>query len=68
LRLTQRERDVLSLLPTPRSLEEIAAELTVSHSTVKTHVKAIYTKLDVSSRREAVVTARDRGLLSAAGP
>jgi LuxR family maltose regulon positive regulatory protein len=65
MNLTERERDVLSLLSTSRSLEEIAAELTVSHSTVKTHVKAIYTKLDVSTRREAVVTARCRGLLSA---
>ncbi|GAA2555110.1 LuxR C-terminal-related transcriptional regulator [Pseudonocardia hydrocarbonoxydans] len=66
VRLTDRERDVLSLLPTQRSLGEIAAELTVSHSTVKTHVKAIYTKLDARSRREAVTTARRQGLLASA--
>ncbi|MDN5930558.1 MAG: LuxR C-terminal-related transcriptional regulator [Pseudonocardia sp.] len=68
VRLTARERDVLSMLPTQRSLEEIAVELTVSHSTVKSHVKAIYTKLDASSRREAVTTARRHGLLAATTP
>lgn len=66
--LTERERDVLSLLPTQRSLEEIAVELTVSHSTVKTHVKSIYTKLDARSRREAVTTARRNGLITPAPP
>lgn len=67
VRLTERERDVLALLPTQRSLQEIAGELTVSQSTVKTHVKAIYAKLDARSRREAVTTARRIGLLSASG-
>jgi LuxR family transcriptional regulator, maltose regulon positive regulatory protein len=61
--LTERERAVLSLLPSQRSFGEIATELTVSHSTVKTHVRAIYSKLEVSSRREAVDRARNRGLL-----
>ncbi|WP_170860972.1 LuxR C-terminal-related transcriptional regulator [Trujillonella endophytica] len=62
--LTERERAVLTLLPTQRSFGEIAAELTVSHSTVKTHVRAIYTKLGAGSRREAVDRARTRGLIS----
>ncbi|MFW3170967.1 LuxR C-terminal-related transcriptional regulator [Geodermatophilus sp. CPCC 206100] len=61
--LTERERAVLTLLPTQRSFGEIASELTVSHSTVKTHVRAIYTKLGVTSRREAVDQARTHGLL-----
>jgi LuxR family maltose regulon positive regulatory protein len=52
--LTERERAVLSLLPSQRSFGEIATELTVSHSTVKTHVRAIYSKLGATSRREAV--------------
>jgi LuxR family maltose regulon positive regulatory protein len=43
--LTERERAVLSLLSSPGSLEELAAHLTVSVDTVKTHVRAIYAKL-----------------------
>jgi LuxR family transcriptional regulator, maltose regulon positive regulatory protein len=62
--LTERERAVLSMLPTQRSFEEIALDLTVSHSTVKTHVRALYGKLGVNSRRDAVATARRRGILS----
>ncbi|WP_345603900.1 LuxR C-terminal-related transcriptional regulator [Pseudonocardia adelaidensis] len=61
--LTDRERAVLSMLPTQRSLEEIALDLTVSRSTVKTHVRALYGKLGVNTRRDAVVTARRRGIL-----
>jgi LuxR family maltose regulon positive regulatory protein len=61
--LTERERAVLQLLPTPRSYEEIAGDLTVSYSTVKTHVRAIYGKLGVSSRRDAVDRARRHGVL-----
>jgi LuxR family maltose regulon positive regulatory protein len=62
--LTERERAVLDLLPTQRSFGEIATQLTVSHSTVKTHVRAIYGKLGATSRRDAVDRARSRGLLS----
>ncbi len=58
---TGRERDVLGLLASPRSLGEIAAELGVAPSTVKTHVRAIYSKLGVSSRRAAVAAGRRRG-------
>ncbi|WIX92036.1 LuxR C-terminal-related transcriptional regulator [Amycolatopsis sp. DG1A-15b] len=61
--LTERERSVLRLLPTQRSIDEIAQDLTVSPNTVKTHVRGIYAKLDVRSRREAVATAQKRGLL-----
>ncbi|MGW3967081.1 LuxR C-terminal-related transcriptional regulator [Amycolatopsis sp. NPDC005003] len=63
--LTERERSVLRLLPTQRSIDEIAQDLTVSPNTVKTHVRGIYAKLDVRSRREAVAIARERGLLDA---
>ncbi|NEK57997.1 hypothetical protein GCU56_08945 [Geodermatophilus sabuli] len=62
--LTGRERAVLDLLPSQRSFGEIATELTVSHSTVKTHVRAIYGKLGATSRRDAVDRARNRGLFS----
>ncbi|HVW41472.1 MAG TPA: LuxR C-terminal-related transcriptional regulator [Amycolatopsis sp.] len=60
--LTSRESDVLEWLASPQSLEELAVSLSVSVNTVKTHVRAIYTKLGVSSRRAAVTTARERGL------
>ncbi|WP_308123695.1 LuxR C-terminal-related transcriptional regulator [Modestobacter marinus] len=65
--LTDRERAVLRLLPSQRSFDEIATDLSVSHSTVKTHVRAIYSKLGVNSRREAVDQARGTGLLFPAG-
>ncbi len=61
--LSERERDVLRLLPTLLPNTEIAGELFVSVNTVKTHVKSIYRKLDVSSRREAVARARQLRLL-----
>jgi LuxR family transcriptional regulator, maltose regulon positive regulatory protein len=61
--LTDREWTVLRLLPSPRSFGEIATDLAVSHSTVKTHVRAIYSKLNASSRRQAIDVARRHGLL-----
>ncbi|MCE7002199.1 LuxR C-terminal-related transcriptional regulator [Kibdelosporangium philippinense] len=61
--LTERERGVLRLLPTQRSFAEIAQDLTLSPNTVKTHVRAIYTKLGVGTRRDALAVAVDRGLL-----
>jgi LuxR family maltose regulon positive regulatory protein len=54
--LSERERDVFRQLQTARTLLEIAGELRVSVNTVKTHQRAIYRKLGVSSRREAVRT------------
>ncbi|WKT89109.1 LuxR C-terminal-related transcriptional regulator [Microbacterium maritypicum] len=54
--LSGRERDVFQQLQTARTLQEIARELAVSINTVKTHQRAIYRKLGVSSRREAVRT------------
>ncbi|WP_439381132.1 LuxR C-terminal-related transcriptional regulator [Amycolatopsis lexingtonensis] len=60
--LTDREQVVLQRLPSQRSLDEIASDLTVSVNTVKTHVRAIYGKLGVNNRRSAVVVARHHGL------
>jgi LuxR family maltose regulon positive regulatory protein len=62
--LSERELTVLGLLPSLLSLDEIAADLTVSVNTVKSHVRSIYTKLGVSSRRQAVLTAHEHGLLA----
>jgi DNA-binding CsgD family transcriptional regulator len=46
------------------TLDEIALNLTVSVNTVKSHVRSIYTKLGVSSRRLAVLAAHEHGLLT----
>ena len=63
VRLSAREREVLEQLPSLRNLEEIAGHLAVSVNTVKSHVRAIYGKLGVSSRRTAVLAAHEQGLL-----
>lgn len=61
--LTQRELAVLTYLPTMGSNSEIADALRISENTVKQHLKSIYRKLSVTSRREAVRVARSSGLL-----
>ncbi|MFZ0041964.1 MAG: LuxR C-terminal-related transcriptional regulator [Solirubrobacteraceae bacterium] len=61
--LTTAELRVLRFLPTHFSFHEIAARLHVSSNTVKTHVHAVYRKLDASSRSEAVTNATSAGLL-----
>jgi LuxR family maltose regulon positive regulatory protein len=61
--LTGREREVLDMLPTMLSLEEIAEAMAVSLNTVKTHIRGIYAKLGVSTRRDSVDAARRTGLL-----
>jgi LuxR family maltose regulon positive regulatory protein len=61
--LSDRELQVLRLLDSELTGPEIARELFVSHNTVRTHTKHIFTKLDVTSRRAAVVRAREHGLI-----
>lgn len=61
--LTDREGIVLRYLPTMLKAGEIADELFVSVNTVKAHLRAIYRKLGVGNRREAVERARAAGLL-----
>jgi len=61
--LSERELEVLRLLPTFLSSTEIAEELFIAASTVRSHIKSIYGKLDVHTRREAVARAQDLGLL-----
>lgn len=61
--LSARERDVLSFLVHGFSNAEIAQSLGVTQNTIKTHVKNLFVKLDVSNRTEAAAEAKMRGLL-----
>ena len=62
--LSERELQVLRLLDSELSGPEIARTLFISPNTLRTHTKHVFTKLGVSSRREAVARARERGLLA----
>jgi len=61
-RLTSRERDVLALLAQGNTNADIAAQLAVRESTVKSHVGRILTSLEVTNRVQAALLARDAGL------
>jgi LuxR family transcriptional regulator, maltose regulon positive regulatory protein len=62
--LSEREQAILGYLPSMMSNQEIAGALMISVNTVKTHLKAIYRKLDATGRREAVQRARELGLIA----
>jgi LuxR family maltose regulon positive regulatory protein len=61
--LSERELQVLRLLDSPLTSEEIGRELYVSANTVRTHIRNIYGKLDVHGRLEAIRKARDMKLI-----
>ena len=62
--LSKREIEVLRLIAAGRSNEEIAAELFIAVSTVKTHIVNIHGKLDVGRRTQAIARARQLKLIS----
>jgi len=62
-RLSEREREVLALLPRGLTNPEIAHALGITLNTAKTHLHTIFSKLNVESRAEAVSAALQRGLL-----
>lgn len=61
--LTNREQEVLSLVARGLSDKQIAAQLTISLHTVKSHLRNILSKLQVNSRREAAWLAKSKGFL-----
>jgi DNA-binding NarL/FixJ family response regulator len=63
LDLTPREQEVLSLVARGKADKEIAVELSISVNTVKSHLRNLLSKLQVSSRREAARLAKNKGLL-----
>jgi DNA-binding NarL/FixJ family response regulator len=65
--LSEREREVLSLLAEGRSNPDIARRLFLSPKTVRNHVSNIFTKLQVADRAQAIIKARDAGLGTTTG-
>lgn len=61
--LTPRELEVLKLVASGKTTSQIALELNIANSTVKTHVSHILKKLDAANRTEAVARASQQGLL-----
>jgi DNA-binding NarL/FixJ family response regulator len=63
LGISDRELEVLELLAAGRSNKEIAKRLDVSPNTVKTHVAKLYEKLEAKRRTEAILKARELGVI-----
>jgi len=61
--LTERETEILQLMARGAANKEISAQLSISESTVKTHISNIFQKLGVNDRTEAVTQALKRGII-----
>jgi DNA-binding NarL/FixJ family response regulator len=66
--LTEREREVLTLLAEGKNKQSIARELVISIKTVGNHLSNIYAKLQVADRAEAMLRAREAGLGKSSDP
>ncbi|WP_033219698.1 response regulator transcription factor, partial [Kitasatospora phosalacinea] len=66
--LTPRETEVWRLIATGLDNDAIAAALDLSRSTVKNHITALFAKLDVRDRAQAVIAAYESGLVAAGSP
>ncbi len=62
--LTEREREILGLVAGGANNQAIADQLFISEKTVRNHLTAIFDKIGVTSRSQAIVFARDRGVAS----
>lgn len=60
--LTEREREVLTLIAQGYTNQAIAEQLVISPKTVRNHISSIFSKLQVTSRLEAILRARDAGM------
>jgi DNA-binding NarL/FixJ family response regulator len=65
VRLTNRERQLLSLLVTGQDARQLAATLCLSEQTIRNYLSRLYDKLDVNSRAEAICWARDNNFSAA---
>ena len=63
MELSQRETEVLELIARGTGNKQIALNLSISESTVKTHIQSIFQKLEVNDRTEAVTKALSRGII-----
>ncbi len=63
-RLTPREKEVLQLMGEGLSSRSVAAKMGISYTTVRTHIRSLGSKLGVHSKLEAIVKARELGLIS----
>ena len=61
--LSEREKEILSLMTQGHNYRSIADKSFISYETVRTHVKRIYKKLHVASRAEAILKAQQQGLV-----
>ena len=61
--MTEREREILSMVGRGMSNEEIASDFVISPATVRTHVGRIMSKLDAHDRAQLVVAAYESGLV-----
>jgi two-component system response regulator DevR len=62
--LTPREKEVLALMAAGLSSRSVAAKMGISYTTVRTHIRSLGSKLGVHSKLEAIVKARELGLIS----